>query len=532
MVLALLACGLFGWGAVASISGAVIATGRVEVETRDQVVEHIDGGTVEEILVREGDRVEAGQVLIRFDDSPLRSDEARLDTEHAGLVARRNRLEAEFRDAQRIAWDEGLVRLAARATAVRETLDGQQRLFDARRAARAGRKARLRERIEQTRRQIAGLEAHAVAVERERGFVDRELGPRRTLFAKGMIPLDRLLALEREAARLEGKAAEIDSRLAGARGRIAEIDIELQQIDTQRLEEAESRAREVHVREMQVRERLAAVRRRLSRLEVRAPVAGEVFAMAVFAKREVVQPGEPILRIVPEDADLVVLARLDPIHVDQVWRGQDAVLRFTAFPARATPEFEGRIRRVSADAVRDGRSGLSWYEVEVEIGRAIEPRPGTDVAGVGGVPAGNRDGLAARPRARRRRGRRRRRPGRCSGGGAVGSRISPCAVRRRVAGALGRGPDAGPRHAGRGPHPHRRAFAARLRRQASHRLLAPGLARGVTMRLRDGRRCRPRQSGVDHRAGSSGRTPDPLPGIAEPGRSGGVSASARERCNA
>ena len=365
VVLALLACGLFGWGAVASISGAVIATGRVEVETRDQVVEHIDGGTVEEILVREGDRVEAGQVLIRFDDSLLRSDEARLDAEHAGLVARRNRLDAEFRDAQRIAWDEGLTRLAARDAAVRETLDGQQRLFDARRAARAGRKARLRERIEQTRRQIAGLEAHAVEVERERGFVDRELGPRRTLFAKGMIPLDRLLALEREAARLEGKAAEIDSRLAGARGRIAEIDVELQQIDTQRLEEAESRAREVHVREMQVRERLAAVRRRLSRLEVRAPVAGEVFAMAVFAKREVVQPGEPILRIVPEDAGLVVLARLDPIHVDQVWRGQDAVLRFTAFPARATPEFEGRIRRVSADAVRDGRSGLSWYEVEV-----------------------------------------------------------------------------------------------------------------------------------------------------------------------
>ena len=381
VVLALLGCGLFGWGAVASISGAVIATGQVEVETRDQVVEHIDGGTVEEILVREGDRVEAGQCLVRFDDSLLRSDEARLDAEHAELVAWRNRLEAEFRDAQRIAWDGELTRLAARETVVREMLDGQQRLFDARRAARAGRKAQLRERIEQSRRQMAGLEAHAVAVERERGLVDRELGPRRTLFAKGMIPLDRLLALEREAARLEGRAAEIDARLAGARGRIAEIDIELQQIDTQRLVEAESRAREVQARETQVRERLGAVRRRLGRLEVRAPVAGEVFAMTVFAKREVVQPGEPILRIVPDDADLVVIARIDPIHIDQVWRGRDAVLRFTAFPARATPEFEGRIRRVSADAVHDERSGLSWYEAEVEIGQAIKPVPASDVAG-------------------------------------------------------------------------------------------------------------------------------------------------------
>ena len=380
-VLALLACGLFGWGAVASISGAVIATGQVEVETRDQVVEHIDGGTVEEILVREGDRVVAGQVLVRFDDSLLRSDEARLDAEHAELVARRNRLEAEFRDAERIAWNPELVGVAAHAGAVREILDGQQRLFDARRAARAGRKAQLRERIEQSRRQVAGLQAHAVAVERERGFVDRELEARRTLFAKGMIPLDRLLELEREAARLDGRTGDIDARIAGARGRIAEIEIQIQQIDIQRLEEAESRAREVQARETQVRERLGAVRRRLGRLEVRAPVSGEVFAMEVFAKREVVQPGEPMLRIVPDDADLVVIARIDPIHIDQVWRGREAVLRFTAFPARATPEFEGRIRRVSADAMHNERSGLSWYEVEVAIGGAIEPRPGADVAG-------------------------------------------------------------------------------------------------------------------------------------------------------
>ena len=417
VVLALLGCGLFGWGAVASISGAVIATGQVEVETRDQVVEHIDGGTVEEILVREGDRVEAGQALVRFDDSLLRTDEARLHAEHVELVARRNRLEAEFRDAQRIAWDPELAGVAAREAAVREILDGQQRLFDARRAARAGRKAQLRERIGQARRQIAGLRAQAVAVERETGFVARELEARRTLFAKGMIALDRLLEREREAARLEGQAGDIEARIAGARGRIAEIEIQIQQIDIQRLEEAESRAREVHVRETQVRERLAQVRRRLDRLEVRAPVSGEVFAMAVFARREVVQPGEPMLRIVPEDADLVVVARLDPIHVDQVWRGRDAVLRFTAFPARATPEFEGRIRRVSGDAVHDDRSGLSWYEVEFEIGRAIEPRPGTDVVGwVASLPetvAGWLRGLA---------------PAAIAAGGGVDPNVAPQAV--------------------------------------------------------------------------------------------------------
>ena len=387
--LALLGCGLFGWGAVASISGAVIAAGRVDVETRDQVVEHIDGGTVEAILARDGDRVEAGQVLVRFDGALLRSEEAMLGTEHAELVARRNRLEAEFRDAERIGWDAELARLAARESAVSVILDGQRRLFDARRAARAGRKAQLRERIGQARKQIAGLQAQAASVEHQSGFVARELDAQRTLFAKGMTRLDRLLELEREAARLEGRAGEIEAKIAGARGRIAEITMQIDQIDTQRLEEAESRAQEVHIRENRVRERLASVRQRLGRLEVRAPVSGEVFGMSVFATREVVEPGEPILHIVPEDAELVVTARVEPIHVDQVWRGQDAVLRFTAFPARATPVFEGRIRRVSADVAHDERTGLSWYEVEVEIGRAVEAQEETDIgAWVASLPSG------------------------------------------------------------------------------------------------------------------------------------------------
>ena len=186
---------------------------------------------------------------------------------------------------------------------MRAVLDGQRRLFDARRAARAGRKAQLRERIGQARKQIAGLQAQAASVEHQSGFVARELDAQRTLFAKGMTRLDRLLELEREAARLEGRAGEIEAKIAGARGRIAENVMQVDQIDTQRLEEAESRGQEVHLRENRVRERLASVRQRLGRLEVRAPVSGEVFGMSVFATREVVEPGEPILHIVPEDTD-------------------------------------------------------------------------------------------------------------------------------------------------------------------------------------------------------------------------------------
>ena len=364
--------GLFGWGTFATLAGAIIAAGQVEVETRDQVVEHIDGGTVGEILVRDGDQVAAGDVLIRLDDTLLRSEEAILQTEYAELVARRNRLEAEFRYADEIAWDPAVAALAERDTTARAILDGQRRLFEARRRSRAGQVAQLRERIGQMRKQIAGLEAQARATERQRGFIGQELGAQRSLSERGLTDLPELLRLERAAAGLDGQAGDIEARIAEARGRIAEVEIQILQIGTQRIEEAEGQAREVQAQENQVRERLVGVRERLGRLEVRTPVAGEVVGMQVFALREVVRPGEPILRIVPEAAGLVVRARLRPIYVDQVYPGQSAVLRFSAFPSRTTPRFEGHVLRVSADAAYDERTGMSWYEVEVEMGSALE----------------------------------------------------------------------------------------------------------------------------------------------------------------
>ena len=361
--------GLLGWGTFATLSGAVIAAGQVEVETRDQVVEHIDGGTVGEILVRDGDRVAAGDVLIRLDDTLLRSEEAMLQVGYAELVAWRNRLEAEFRYADGITWSSELAEGDATVQAI---LDGQQRLFEARRSSRAGQMAQLRERIGQMRKQITGLEAQARATERQRGFIGQELDAQRSLSERGLTDLPELLRLERAAAGLDGQAGNIEARIAEARGRIAEVEIQILQIGTQRIEEAEGQAREVQAQENQVRERLVGVRERLGRLEVRAPVVGEVVGMQVFALREVVRPGEPILRLVPEAAGLVVRARLRPIYVDQVYPGQSAVLRFSAFPSRTTPRFEGRVLRVSADATHDERTGMSWYEVEVAMGDALE----------------------------------------------------------------------------------------------------------------------------------------------------------------
>ena len=380
LTLAILGGGAFGWGAFASLVGAVIASGQVEVESRDQVVEHLDGGTVGSILVKDGDRVNAGQVLVRLRGEKLQSEAALLEAELAELVARRNRLEAEFEDADAIVWNRALAERAQRDPAVAAVLGGQRRLFQARRDSRAGQVAQLRERIGQMRKQIAGLVAQGDAVRRQSGFTARELAAQRSLFEEGLGELHALLVLEREAAALDGQAGDIAARIAGARGRIAEIELQILQIAAQRIEDAEGQAREVQAKENQAAERLSEVRRRLGSMDVTAPVAGEVVGMRVSTVGEVVRPGEPILQIVPAGAALVVRARLEPIHVDQVHPGQDAVLRFSAFPARTTPEFTGRVIRVSADAQFDERTGLSWYEVELSMGSAVEADPETGIA--------------------------------------------------------------------------------------------------------------------------------------------------------
>ena len=366
---AVLIGGFAGWGVFASISGAIIATGRVAVESRNQSIERIEGGTVREVLVRDGDIVARDQPLLRFADARLRSEAAILEAQFAELAALRNRLEAEFRGTDTILWDTELLSLSRTSPAIRDVLEGQERLFRAREAARAGEVALLRERIGQTREEIAGLEARAVSLEQQSALIVRELDVNRETFDKGLTRLDRLLALERAARNLEGTAGTNAASIARTRGRIAELELQILQVDARRIEEAEEQARNAKAKENQVRERLAQVHGSLESMEVRAPVPGIVFGMTVFAPGEVVQPGEPILQIVPEGADLVIIAQIQPMNVDQVYPGQEAVLRFTAFPLQVTPEREGRVVRVSADTVHDKESGKSWYEVELAMGR-------------------------------------------------------------------------------------------------------------------------------------------------------------------
>ena len=274
-----------------------------------------------------------------------------------------------------------------------------------------------------------------------RGFIGQELEAQRSLSDRGLTDLPELLRLERAAAGLDGQAGDIEARIAEARGRIAEVEIQILQIDTQRIEEAEGQAREVQAQENQVRERLAGVRERLGRLEVRAPVAGEVVGMQVFALREVVRPGEPILRLVPEAAGLVVRARLAADLCGPGVSGPVGGAALLGLPVTHDAALRGA--RPASVGGRHERRAHRDVVVRGGGGDGRRPGGGDECHGV----AGGCGGLAAWPFSPPSRTERR-------------ARWQPCA---------GPGADAG--HAGRGARPHRRALAAELPRQAADRLL-------------------------------------------------------------
>lgn len=370
----LLVFGLGGWSALARISGAVIAEGTVEVEGNRQIVQHPTGGVIEAILVRDGDLVEAGDVLLRFEGDKIRSELAVVEGQYFEIIARKNRLAAERDGLEAVAFDEELLDRAAVAPDVAALLDAQVLQFDNRRTALREEEAALRERLGQIGRQIEGLGAQRAATVRQAELLGREIASQSRLFEQGLTRQSELLALQRELARLEGAEGQIDASIAENRARLAEIEIEILRLTTELRREVIAELRELEFREIELRERRTSLREEVVRLELRAPVAGVVYGSIADTLRAVMRPAEPIMFIVPEAAPRVVRARIEPIHIDQVRAGQRAILRFSAFNARLTPEVEGEVVTVSADAIRDDQTGARYYRAEIRLLESGEAR--------------------------------------------------------------------------------------------------------------------------------------------------------------
>ncbi len=362
---ALLAGGLGGWAATAKLKGAVISSGHLRVESQRQVVQHLDGGIVGEILVREGDVVGAGEVLIRLDGTTLLSELAVLESQLYELMARRGRLVAEQTDKLGITFDPELLAVAGADDEVRALVDGQQSLFEARLNTMEREIEVMHERQVQIREQISGSEAEIESLRRQNELIAEELVGQRKLLKKGLAQASRVLALDREAARLEGQRGQVVAQAARLKGQISELEIELLRLGASRREDAITKLRDLGFRELELKERRIALNERLARLDVRSPLGGVVLDMTVHALKSVVRAAEPILYIVPSDSALVVDAQVDPIHIDSVHAGQEAVLRFSAFNTRTTPELFAIVSKVSPDAVVDEATQQSYYRAEV-----------------------------------------------------------------------------------------------------------------------------------------------------------------------
>jgi HlyD family secretion protein len=370
LALAILVGGFGAWSVMANIAGAVVASGRIVVDRNRQVVQHPDGGVVEEVLVAEGEAVEEGAVLIRLDPSQLRSELAIVEGQLFELMARRGRLEAEREEATEITFDPELVEEARRDPEVSELLAGQARLFEARNESQAKEVEQLRNQREQLGNEVEGIDAQMAALERQQALIAEELENQQSLLDRGLAQASRVLSLRREEARLAGTLGDLKARRAQAMARIAELEISELQLRSRRREEAISRMRDLQFNERELAEQRRSLIRQLDRLDIRAPVAGVVYDMRIFGRQSVVRPADPVLYLVPQDRPLVIEARVEPIHVDQVFPGQDVMLRISAFDMRSTPDLFGSVTQVSADAYVDEQSGNSWYRVEIQLPEA------------------------------------------------------------------------------------------------------------------------------------------------------------------
>ncbi|WP_417668686.1 HlyD family type I secretion periplasmic adaptor subunit [Roseibium sp.] len=353
--------GLGGWSAIAEISGAVVTSGTIVVESNIKQVQHREGGIVREIRVKDGDTVSAGDLVIRLDDTVTRANLAVVTKQLNELSAQEARLEAE-RDGLPEAKFEG------EATgALVDIRRGQQLLLDARRKSLNGRKQQLQEQIRQFSTQVEGLEAQLSATQSQMELIQLELADLEGLLLKQLVSKSRVIALRRDQANLQGEYGDFLAQIARTKEAISERRIQILQIEETYRAEVLEQLQEVRSRIAQLEEQKIAAEDELTRVEIRAPRAGFIHQLAVHTIGGVIAPGETIMLIVPREDQLIVEVQARPVDIDQLGPGQMATVRFPSFDQRTTPELEATLLTVSPDLTEDERTGQSYYTARLII---------------------------------------------------------------------------------------------------------------------------------------------------------------------
>jgi membrane fusion protein, type I secretion system len=365
-VFAMLVGGVGGWASTTKLSGALIASGQIVVDSNVKKVQHPTGGVIGELRVRDGDRVRVGDVVARLDPTVTQANLAIITKGLDELWARKARLSAERDGANAIAFPAELTKRAKQPD-VAQIIDSERKLFELRRTSRLGAKAQLKQQSGQLQEEIIGLTGQQAAKRKEVELINRELEGVRELYKKNLVQLTRLTQLEREAARLEGEQAQLVAAVAQAKGKIAEIELKIIAIDQDLSSEVAKEMREIDAKIGEFVERRITAEDQLQRIDIRAPQDGTVFQLTVHTVGGVISPGEAMMLIVPDSDSLTVEARVNPKDIEQVQLHQHAVLRFPAFNAATTPEINGEVSRISADISSDQRTGENYYVIRISI---------------------------------------------------------------------------------------------------------------------------------------------------------------------
>ena len=359
--------GIFGgWAALAPLESAAIASGIVSVDTSRKTIQHLEGGIVEEILVRDGDQVSAGQILIRLERT---QPEATLDLLTARLItaaSREARLIAERDGKKEIEFPE-LFEAPENQTRRSEAIVSQNNIFIARRNAIKGQTAILGQRIAQIEEEIVGLRGEIDSEIRQLALIEEELVGVRELVEKQLTRKSRLLELERRAAEIEGEKSRNEARISRARQQIGETHLQISELGTQMMNEVLVELRDVQSELSDLTERVRAAKDVLRRTEIRTTLDGTVVGLSVHTAGGVIGPGQALMDIVPSQDRLVIEARIDPSDIDIMQPGLPANIRLTAFNQRDLVPLAGTVTRVSADLLTDERTGFGYYLARVEI---------------------------------------------------------------------------------------------------------------------------------------------------------------------
>ncbi len=353
------------WGFAAPLDGAAVASGVIAAAGKNLQIQHLEGGNIDQVLVREGDRVKAGAALYKLDQTGPQSQLNRLLKAKLSFEARATRLKAERDGKDSLEFGPGLQKSADLDTAeimgeqTNDFLNGLRRYESEVNI--------LQQRVSALQESISGLQAQKKAAEDQLAIVADEISRKKLLLQKGLTDRSQFTALMRNQAELLGQIGAVTSEISGAKTQIAEAAQQIERARTQRIEQASKDLTDIRRQETDFDEQIVAAKSVLERTVVTAPVDGIVIRLNINSKGSVVRPGETLLELLPTTNDLIVAAKMDPRQVDSIRVGQAARLRFTALNTRSTPEVAGQVTFISPDRLIDEATRQSYYAVRLRI---------------------------------------------------------------------------------------------------------------------------------------------------------------------